>query len=166
MDRLARLRVNLSEREFEIEGSEAFVERLAQHLEAVMAEFGSPAGDPPPAAPAEVRAENRSEPAPGLPGGLGTFGEFLHHLPGGATEVDKMLAAGFWVQQASHDDAFATGDASRRLSEHGVRLGNPSQCVKQSLLAKRVFMVQRGRYRVSQTGRAHLRQLMGEVIPG
>ena len=59
------------------------------------------------------------------------------------------------------DDAFATGDANRRLTEQGIKLGNPSQCVKQSLLAKRVFLVSKGRYRVSQPGRAHLRQLLG-----
>ncbi|MDX6749460.1 hypothetical protein SH611_06550 [Geminicoccaceae bacterium 1502E] len=160
MDRQARLRVNLTEREYEIEGSEAFVERLAERLEAVMAELEAASADP--AAPAtapEARAEERAG------DGLGPFGEFIHHLPSAATEVDKMLAAGFYVQRQSHDDAFATGDASRKLSEHGVRLGNPSQCVKQSLLAKRLFMVQRGRYRISQTGRAHLRQLMGVVIP-
>jgi hypothetical protein len=32
-------------------------------------------------------------------------------------------------------------------------------------LAKRVFMVNRGRYRVSQHGRSHLRQLLGPVVP-
>jgi hypothetical protein len=72
-----------------------------------------------------------------------------------------MLAAGFFVQQGAADDAFGTADANKKLTEQGVKLGNPSQCVKQSLLAKRVFMVQRGRYRVSQHGRAHLRQLLG-----
>ena len=65
-----------------------------------------------------------------------------------------MLAAGFYVQVTSADDAFATGDANRRLTEQGIKLGNPSQCVKQSLLAKRVFLVSKGRYRVSQPGRA------------
>ncbi|MDF1586623.1 hypothetical protein [Marinimicrococcus flavescens] len=162
MDRQARLRVNLTEREYEIEGSEAFVERLAERLEAVMAELEAASADPAaPAASTEARPGERERERDGL----GPFGEFIHHLPGAATEVDKMLAAGFYVQRQSHDDAFATGDASRKLSEHGVRLGNPSQCVKQSLLAKRLFMVQRGRYRISQTGRAHLRQLMGAVIP-
>ena len=72
-----------------------------------------------------------------------------------------MLAAGFYVQANSTDDAFATADANRRLTEQGIKLGNPSQCVKQSLLAKRVFLVSKGRYRVSQPGRAHLRQLLG-----
>ena len=36
--------------------------------------------------------------------------------------------------------------------------------MKQSLLAKRVFLVSKGRYRVSQPGRAYLRQLLGPVV--
>jgi hypothetical protein len=68
-------------------------------------------------------------------------------------------------QQQAPDDSFTTADANKRLTEQGIKLGNPSQCVKQSVLAKRVFMVLRGRYRVSQHGRAHLRQLMGPIIP-
>lgn len=162
MDRQARLRVNMSEREYEIEGSEAFVERLAGRLEALMAEIDPPAATADPAPSPPAAATPAGEPAAEA---LGPFGAFIQHLPGSATEVDKMLAAAFYVQRQSHDDAFATADASRRLSEHGIRLGNPSQCVKQSLLAKRLFMVQRGRYRVSQTGRAHLRHLMGSLIP-
>ena len=72
-----------------------------------------------------------------------------------------MLAAGYYVQQHAADDSFATADANKRLTEQGIKLGNPSQCVKQSVLSKRVFMVTRGRYRVSQHGRQHLRQLLG-----
>jgi hypothetical protein len=51
------------------------------------------------------------------------------------------------------------------LTEQGVKVGNPSQCVKQNLLAKRVFKHQ-GRYRVSQIGLDHLRQLIGAALPG
>ena len=102
------------------------------------------------------------DPAPTPDGsGLGSFGEFIQQLPSAATEVDRMLAAGYWVQRRSSDDAFATGDANRRLTEQGVKLGNPSQCVRQSLTARRLFAVQRGRFRVSQVGRQHLRQLLG-----
>ena len=75
-----------------------------------------------------------------------------------------MLAAGFYLQQLSTDDSFATGDANKRLAEHGIKIGNASQCVRQSLTARRVFSVQRGRFRVSQQGRAYLRQLTNGAI--
>jgi hypothetical protein len=152
----SRFRISLSQREVEIEGSEAFVERHAERIEELLALFDG-GGDVQPAAPAVAES-----PAAAVP--LGPFGEFIQRLPSAATEVDRMLAAGFWVQNHSNDDAFATGDASRLLAEHGHRIGNPSQCVRQSLMAKRVFIIARGRYRVSQGGRAHLRQLMGPVL--
>jgi hypothetical protein len=158
LDQRGRLRINLTQREFEVEGSEEFVRSFADRIQELLDQLDAP--PPAPAAPAPAR-----EPAadPGA-ADLGTFGEFLLRLPSSATDVDKMLAAGFYVQAGSADDAFATADANRRLTEQGIKLGNPSQCVKQSLLAKRVFLVSKGRYRVSQPGRAYLRQLLGPLV--
>lgn len=151
----ARVRLDLGQRAFEVEGSESFVRELVDRLEAVLqVEAGG-----------ELMALEPAVPAATGPAVLGKFGEFIQQLPGSATEVDRMLAAGFWAQRQSVDDAFATADANRRLVEQGIKLGNPSQCVRQSLTAKRVFAVQRGRFRVSQQGRQYLRQLMGDIVP-
>ena len=155
MEPQARVRLDLGQRAFEVEGSESFVRELVERLEAVLQVEG---GVEP------QLAEPAASPAPASPA-LGSFGEFVQRLPDSATEVDRMLAAGFWVQRQSIDDAFATADANRRLVEQGIKLGNPSQCVRQSLTAKRVFAVQRGRFRVSQVGRQYLRQLMGDAVP-
>jgi hypothetical protein len=151
----ARVRINLAQRELEVEGPEAFVDRWAARIEELLEALDAPL----PAMPAG------EAPEPGARAALGTFGEFLQLVPSSATETDKILAAGYFVQQQSGDDAFGTGEASRKLTDHGVKVGNPSQCVRQSLAAKRVFMVQRGRYRVSQGGRGHLRRLLGDAIP-
>lgn len=161
MDQQTRLRINLTQREFEVEGSEAFVRSFADRIEELFAALDS---QPTVNAPVTA-ADPPSSPAVENNTSLGSFGEFLLRLPSSATDVDKMLAAGFFVQMASVDDAFGTSDANRRLLEQGIKLGNPSQCVKQSLLAKRLFMLNKGRYRVSQPGRAYLRQLLGPVIP-
>jgi hypothetical protein len=151
-----RVRLNLGQREFEVEGGEAFVRELAGRYEELLQSLGAPA-DPP-------AAEAAMPPVDGRP--LGSFGEFIQRLPGTATEVDRMLAAGYFVQRHSGDDAFTTADANRRLAEQGIKLGNPSQCVRQSLGARRVFAVQRGRFRVSQLGRQHLRQMIGaDLVP-
>ncbi len=161
MNERARIRINLSQGELEVEGSEAFVERWTYPLRTLLDRLleGGPAAVPATSGAAlPLRATAESSP-------LGSFGEFVHHLPSGATEVDRMLAAGFWCQQHNPDRAFTTAEASRRLAEHGFRIGNPSQCVRQSIMAKRVFVVQKGRYRVSHHGKHYLRQLMGEVIP-
>ena len=157
MDQRGRLRINLSQREFEVEGSEEFVRSFADRIGELL-DLLDVGGLP-------VAVNEAEAPAAASPEALGSFGEFLLRLPSSATDVDKMLAAGYFVQVGSADDAFTTADANRRLTEQGIKLGNPSQCVKQSLLAKRVFMVSKGRYRVSQPGRAYLRQLLGPLVP-
>lgn len=153
----ARLRVNLAQREFEVEGSERFVASYAERIEALLDDLAAAnphRGDVPrPAAPGDGQTSSLA--------GFAGFGDFMQHLPRGATDVDRMLAAGYFAQAQSGDNAFVTADASRRLIEQGIRIGNPSQCVKQNLLAKRVFSIQRGRYRVSQQGMQHLGHLMG-----
>ena len=152
------MRINLAQSELEVEGTEGFVEGFRPQIDALLERLPlativtqpRPAG--PVAAPPPIQVE------------LPPFGEFLHLLPQSATEVDRMLAAGFYLQQLSSDDSFATGDANKRLAEHGIKIGNASQCVRQSLTARRVFSVQRGRFRVSQQGRAYLRQLTNGAI--
>jgi hypothetical protein len=153
-----KLRVNLAQREFEVAGSEAFVREYAERIELLLERLANgaepmfvAAAEPPPAREADTE--------------LGEFGAFIQRLPGTATEVDTMLAAGYYSQVNSADDTFATAEANKRLLEQGIKLGNPSQCVRQSLVAKRVFLVARGRFRVSQHGRAHLRQFLGSLVP-
>lgn len=166
MEQPARLRINLAQREFEVEGSEAFVRSFADRIEELMDQLESGSGAAPAPAAAAPQGAPRGEPRGSEnSSALGSFGEFILQLPSSGTDVDKMLAAGFYVQLQSPDDAFGTADANKRLTEQGIKLGNPSQCVKQSLMAKRVFLVSKGRYRVSQPGRAYLRQLLGGTIP-
>ncbi len=154
----ARLRINLAQREFEVEGSESFVRTYAEQLDQLLARLTEQTA----AAP---KARGPASPEDEALPDTGTFGELLQRLPRTATDVDRMLVAGYFAQQRGADNGFATGEANTLLTEQGVKVGNPSQCVKQNLLAKRVFKHQ-GRYRVSQIGLDHLRQLVGVVLPG
>lgn len=150
----ARLRINLAQREFEVEGSEAFVQTYAARFEALLEQIDQELEPTPePATPLQGVAV-AGPPSPR------SFGELFHHLPRAASDVDRILVAGHYVQARSTDRSFSTGEANALLTEQGVKLGNPSQCVKQNLIAKRVFKHQ-GRYRVSQTGADHLRQILG-----
>jgi hypothetical protein len=153
----AKLRINLAQREFEVEGSESFVKTYAERLDQLLGRLMEQPAAPEPIGPARPDGDV-------LPG-TGTFGELLQRLPRTATDVDRMLVAGYFAQQRAADNGFATGEANTLLTEQGVKVGNPSQCVKQNLLAKRVFKHQ-GRYRVSQIGLDHLRQLTGAGLPG
>jgi hypothetical protein len=156
-----RLRINLSQREFEVEGSEAFVEGYAQRFDAWLGRLDHSV-EAPQAAPAPRVAR---APARAGASGAETFGELLQRLPRAASDVDRMLAAGYFGHMRSADKSFSTGEANALLTEQGVKVGNPSQCVRQNLAAKRVFK-HLGRYRVSQTGLDHLRQMLGDDLPG
>lgn len=157
MDQRARIRINLAQRELEVEGSETFVASYAERLEALL--DGLEAETAPSVAPTLPLGPARADPS-------GGFGALVQHLPKSSTDVDRMLAAGWFAQGRSGDNAFSTGDANKLLAEQGIKIGNPSQCVKQNLLAKRVFVVQRGRYRIAQQGLEHLRQTLGPGIVG
>ena len=150
----ARLRVNLAQSEFEVEGSETFVRTYAERFDALLDRLGHRAqpDEPPPARlpPPTVEALSIDN---------ASLGELLHHLPRSATDVDRMLLAGHVAQARSSENSFSTGEANTLLTEQGVKIGNPSQSVKQNLVARRVFRHQR-RYRVSQIGLDHLAQLL------
>lgn len=154
----AKLRINLAQREFEVAGSEAFVRDYAERIEALLERLE---GDP--VSISEQQAVGRGDGA--AVQAPRTFGELMHQLPRAATDVDRILAAGHFVQTRSPDNSFSTGEANGLLTEQGIKVGNPSQCVKQNLISKRVFKHQ-GRYRVSQTGVDYLRQLLGDALPG
>jgi hypothetical protein len=162
-----RLRINLSQGEFEVEGSEAFVERYAERIDALFAGLANGHGnEPAPALPAAATAPRTVNASPSN-GAAATapehLGEWLEHMPRSATDVDRMLLAGYYAQVRSADQCFGTGEANALLTDQGIKVGNPSQCVKQNLVAKRVFKHHR-RYRVSQTGLDQLRQLLGPIF--
>jgi hypothetical protein len=157
----ARLRINLSQREFEVEGSESFVSAYAERFDRWLGRLGGPPDEAPApaAAPPEPAPSLRPPAAPAH-----TFGELLHRLPRAASDVDRILAAGYFAYLRSADKSFSTGEANALLTEQGIKVGNPSQCVRQNLVAKRVFK-HLGRYRVSQSGLDYLRQMLGSELP-
>ena len=152
MSERARLRVNLAQSEFEVEGSEAFVRTYAERFDALLDRLGDRRQ------PDDASTASAPPPAPAL-ADTASLGELLHRLPRAATDVDRMLLAGHVAQSRSADNAFSTGEANALLTEQGVKIGNPSQSVKQNVVAKRVFRHQR-RYRVSQIGLDHLAHLL------
>ena len=118
MDQRGRLRINLTQREFEVEGSEEFVRGFADRIQELLDQLD---------ASTARRPARRVNPRPVRPGRRRSrhLRRIPAALPSSATDVDKMLAAGFYVQAGSADDAFATADANRRLTEQGIKLGNP-----------------------------------------
>jgi len=158
----ARLKINLSQGEFEVEGSEAFVGRYAERIDALFSSFQTRQISEQPAVSATTE-ETADANGQLTMDGPDHIGEWLEHMPRSVTDVDRMLLAGYVAQLRSGDQSFGTGEANLLLTDQGIKVGNPSQCVKQNLVAKRVFRHQR-RYRVSQTGLDQLRQLLGPAF--
>jgi hypothetical protein len=163
-----RLKINLSQGEFEVEGSEAFVERYAERIDALFAGLSNGGEAELAPSPSIVTANrpvnaNMSNGADDRSHAPAHLGEWLEHMPRSATDVDRMLLSGYYAQLRSADQCFGTGEANALLTDQGIKVGNPSQCVKQNLVAKRVFKHHR-RYRVSQTGLDQLRQLLGPIF--
>ena len=157
MDERVRIRINVSEGELEVEGPERFVQSYADKLEdlfTLLKEGPTESTEPLHKEPNQRGGEPTNE----LPN---TFGELFHQLPRNAKDVDKMLIACYFAQHNNPQNQFVTADASKLLTEQGVKLTNPSRAVKLNLEAKRIITVQRGKFRVSPEGTQYINQLLG-----
>ena len=156
----ARIRINLTQREIEVEGTDIFVSEWIEKLKHFLVRDQQDLPLTPGLKNSDTQTNTRNDSS------RLAFGQFIQGLNISATDVDRMLATGYWVQLGNANECYTTGETSRLLSDQGFKIGNPSQCVKQALLAKRCFMIAKGQYRVSATGRQYLRHLMGDLIEG
>lgn len=161
MENSARIRINLSTKEFEVEGSEQFVKEYADKIENLLSAVTATSKPSSPQSP--PRSSEAPTSAPTVGGQLpDSFGEYLHTFPNTITDVDRMLIAGFYIQAQSEDNSFATATANDVLKQQGVKLTNPAECVAKNKKAKKVFPVKRGEYRVSHTGITYIDSLIAE----
>jgi len=101
------------------------------------------------------------DPASGIAEGLGALYEADGRLGEWEEMVDDLQSV--CAEGLGHQAKAGRERLWRTITEQGVKIGNPSQSVKQNLVAKRVFRHQR-RYRVSQIGIDHLVQLLGPAL--
>ena len=149
-----RVRVSLQTGELEVEGSESFVSSFREEFDDLIGRIGStPAVAAPPAGAAASPSAAKQEPL------TESFPETLHGLPKGASGTDQILVAGKFASLQTADATFGTAEASALLIEQGIKLSNPSQSMKNNLVAKRVFKAG-ARWRISKTGEDHLRTLI------
>jgi len=157
MENSARIRVNLSTKEFEVEGSEQFVKEYADKIENLLSSLATARVSPViPAASSNAGDSQAALQNAGLPE---TFGEYLHSFPKVNTDVERMLIAGYFSQSKSDDNSFTTASASELLREQGIKPANPADCIAKNKSAKRVFALAKGKFRVSQKGVEHINSL-------
>jgi hypothetical protein len=120
MENKAKIRINLNLREFEIEGSEDFInshsakiESFLETLKASPLVITEPKVDDKEKEGAEAKSvktpsthKAHSEDIPE------TFGEYYHEMPKKSTESDKILVAAHFIQGKSEDNLFTTKEAN------------------------------------------------------
>jgi hypothetical protein len=157
MENSTRIYVNLSSKEFEVEGSEQFVKEYYEKIESLMSTL--PNITPPP----QVHFETgRSQPPAGLSEAKfpSTFGEYFNYFPRNITDVDKILVAGYFSSSQSGDKTFSTGDARKLLTQQSIKLSNPSRSLQQNKTSKKIFSTPGGRFQVSQIGIDYINNLL------
>jgi len=153
----AKIRINLPEGEIEIEGSETFVEKHIGKLEKYFNSFKekkpqlSPheqeAGIPPIVSADDVAIKQPIITSVNKEKLLTTFGEWIHKLPSDASDVTKVIFAGYYCQKQSENNEFNSSSVNKLLKDHGIKISNTSARIKDLLTAKKIFQVEKvGRF--------------------
>ncbi len=168
MENKAKIRINLNLREFEIEGSEAFINSHSAKIESFLeilktappiasepkAHHKEKDGEETKTAKAATVNKGNSDSVPE------TFGEYYHEMPKKSKEADKLLLAGHFIQSKSDGNLFSTKEASAALLEQGVKLSNATVFVGHCEKAKHIIKIAKGKFRVSKTGLEHIGVLL------
>lgn len=164
MEHNARIRINLSTLELEIEGSEEFInthaEKISEFLELLQKKSNETpvmlsgkngsmehnVPDEPGQEEEEIQQKSALGPVPE------TFGEFYLRAAKNINDIDKVLLGGYFIQHKNDKNIFSTREVSAVLKENGIYLKNPSHSIKLNLDARRIFSVKKGCFRVSEEG--------------
>jgi len=141
---ITKIRINLSQAEIEIEGSEEFVEK---HINKIDDYFQlSKIKIPTPHAPKALNSNkepssNQSkkvEESEGLPS---SFGEWIHKTPSNATDPVKVIFAGYYNQKHSENNSFSSSSVNILLKDHGIKVSNVSMTIKRLVEGKKIFQM-------------------------
>lgn len=159
MENSARIRVNLSTKEYEVEGSEQFVKEYAEKIENQLLNLTSERlSGPKSTSDFEENGSLQVTQKEDIPE---TFGEYLNSFSKVNTDVDRVLLAGYFIQRQSTENSFITRDASKLLLEQGIKPANTTRCITNNKNTKKVIVLSKGRFRVSQIGIEYIKNLRG-----
>lgn len=158
----AKVRISYGKTEIELEGSETFVREQLDNIDSLLGLF-MPGDDAeghgasaPDSTPVPNPTHDTAKSTSAMPE---TFGEYLNQFKKVLSQEEQMLIAGYFVQKKSTDNSYTTKEANDLLKEQGIKVGNAAQAVTVAKNAKRVFALQRGKFRVSQPGVDHINTL-------
>lgn len=172
MEHTARVKIVLHGGEFEIEGSEAFVNSYADTI-ASLSEILKNA--PSSSSTTEGKESNLNpgkqftifDPdAPASPpdtvplASPDSFGELYYKAPKSTSKSDVVLLASFFVQSHNGEGTFTTREVNKLLRDHGIDMTNTAHFNKLNQDYKKVFKMRQGQYKVSEEGVEHLRSIL------
>jgi hypothetical protein len=163
MEDNARIRINLSSQEFEVEGTEKFVNSFSEKINEILNQFQIGSARKVVAGNAATVSTPQRSIISSIESVPETFGEYYHLVPKSATDRDKILVAGLFAQMKSADKSFGTLDASSLLLEQGVKLSNPSTSLRQNIAPKYLIKLSKGKFRVSKDGVEYIEGLVAET---
>jgi len=150
----ARVHIKTAAGELELAGERSFVESYQNEIQKALATFfAESVAEPVSSGYREEITTSQSSPQ--------AFGEYFSGFPKKITDVDRVLVAGLYLQDRDSSRVFKTGAVNELLQHQGIRVANPSMCVRRSVENRRAFGVGKGSYRVSQAGVDYVRALLG-----
>jgi hypothetical protein len=158
-----KIRISLITREVEFEGDlqlikENFGEYIEEYLKALKK-------DPPKNSQSKQTASSHeyASKSPGSNFDSSTipdnFGEFYSRYPKSLSNVDKILLASYYIQNATDGKSFTVKDAEDILVEQGVSLSNAGVFNKSNISTKRVFKLSGKNFRISDIGVEYIKTL-------
>lgn len=170
----AKAKINFKTGEVEFEGSEQFVEKQLNNIDAI-AEYiallipNNSTDEVDEIEQEEIAAVAEEEEERLVTVGEqdlhvpDTFGEWLHGFKDDANDLDKALITAFYVQKQAPNNDFKTSEVNQSLQDHGIKLSNPSSSLKRLASKKLLFQTRKvGKLkymRVSADGVKHLKTL-------
>jgi hypothetical protein len=138
-----KIRINLSQAEIEIEGSEEFVEKHLKNIENYLQLSDKII----PAKPATEAGHSSEDPQSNQSKKSGNnevklpsnFGEWIHKTPSNATDPIKVVVAGYYIQKHSESNSFNSSSVNELLKDHGIKVANVSTTIRRLVDAKKIF---------------------------
>ncbi len=169
MESKARIRIAVNGGEFEIEGSEDFINSYADTIK----RFTKILKEAPSMAQIEQEGgsagkqfsifDTSPDPMPRDQNGklaAASFGELYYKAPKSISKTDIVLLASYFVQSKNDEGTFSTQEVNKLLREHGIDLTNTSHFNKLNQDYKKVFKMKQGKYKVSEEGVEHLKTIL------
>ncbi len=153
------IRINLSAKEFELTGSEEFIETYYNKLSDMIKSSGIENHSDGAASLSESKIREKKEAFFSFENLLNKFSEKS------VTNTDKILITGYYMQ-LKYKDGFYTKDVKNLLLDYGIKIENPSQLIKNSINTNKIISVGRGKFKVSQNGEKYIKGLLPDLFGG